>query len=145
MAILLNLVKITISILFSRGGKFRGRKISRNSMRSGYLFRGRKISRKIKIREYSKNFLHAKNTCYTVLGWPSPMKINKRCARRRLPLQADQGRQSTGDVTNLACAAFPVNRVSQIEASTGRGLKSILLMFGPKLRIILTGSCRIYI
>ena len=35
-------------------------------MRSGYLFRGRKISRKIKIREYSENFLHAKNTCYTV-------------------------------------------------------------------------------
>ena len=62
-----------------------------------------------------------------------------------LPLQADQGRQSTGDVTNLARAAFPVNRVSQIEASTGRGLKSILLMFGPKLRIILTWSCRIYI
>ena len=35
-------------------------------MRSGYLFRGRKISRKIQIREYSENFLHAKNTCYTV-------------------------------------------------------------------------------
>ena len=48
------------------GGKFRGRKISRNSMRSGYLFRGRKISRKIQIREYSEKFLHAKNTCYTV-------------------------------------------------------------------------------
>ena len=56
----------TIRILFSRGGKNRGRKISRNSMRSGYLFRGRKISRKIQIREYSENFLHAKNTCYTV-------------------------------------------------------------------------------
>ena len=52
--------------LFSRGGKFRGRKISRNSIRSGYYFRGRKISRKIKIREYSENFLHAKNWCYTV-------------------------------------------------------------------------------
>ena len=25
-----------------------------------------KISRKIQIREYSENFLHAKNTCYTV-------------------------------------------------------------------------------
>ena len=56
-----------MSILFSRGGKIRGRKISRNSMRIGYLFRGRKISRKIQIREYSENFLHAKNTCYTVL------------------------------------------------------------------------------
>ena len=56
----------TISILFSRGRKIRGRKISRNSMRGGYLFRGRKISRKIQIREYSENFLHAKNTCYTV-------------------------------------------------------------------------------
>ena len=56
----------TISILFSRGGKIRGRKISRNSMCSGYLFRGRKISRTIQIREYSENFLHAKNTCYTV-------------------------------------------------------------------------------
>ena len=57
----------TISILFSRGGNIRGRKISRNSMLSGYLFRGRKISRKIQIREYSENFLHAKNTCYTVV------------------------------------------------------------------------------
>ena len=44
------------------GRKFRGRKISRNSMRSGYLFRGRKISRKIEIREYNENFLHAKNS-----------------------------------------------------------------------------------
>ena len=35
-------------------------------MRSGYLFRGRKISRKIQIREYSENFLHAKNTCYNL-------------------------------------------------------------------------------
>ena len=52
------------------GGKFRGRKISLNSMRSGYLFRGRKISRKIQIREYSENFLHAKNTCYTVYRIP---------------------------------------------------------------------------
>ena len=51
----------------SRGGKFRGRKISRNSICSGYYFRGRKISRKIQIREYSENFLHAKNWCYTVL------------------------------------------------------------------------------
>ena len=59
----------TIRILFSRGGKIRGRKISRNSMRSGYLFRGRKISRKIQIREYSENFLHAKNTCCTVHAW----------------------------------------------------------------------------
>ena len=49
------------------GGKFRGRKISRNSIRSGYYFRGRKISRKIKIRENSENLLHAKNWCYTVL------------------------------------------------------------------------------
>ncbi len=40
-----------------------------------------------------------------------PRKMNKRCAGGPLPLQADQGRQSTGDVTNLACAAFPVNRV----------------------------------
>ena len=48
------------------GGKFRGRKISRNSIRSGYYFRGRKISRKIKIRENSENLLHAKNVCYTV-------------------------------------------------------------------------------
>ena len=48
------------------GGKFRGRKISRNSIRSGYYFRGRKISRKIKIRENSENLLHAKNWCYTV-------------------------------------------------------------------------------
>ena len=54
-------------ILISRGGKFRGRKISRNSIRSGYYFRGRKISRKIPIREYSENFLHAKNWCYTVI------------------------------------------------------------------------------
>ena len=44
-----------IRILFSRGGKFRGRKISRNSIRSGYYFRGRKISRKIQIREYSEH------------------------------------------------------------------------------------------
>ena len=44
---------------------FAGRKISRNSIRSGYYFRGRKISRKIQIREYSENFLHAKNVCYT--------------------------------------------------------------------------------
>ena len=48
------------------GGKFSGRKISRNSIRSGYYFRGRKISRKIQIREYSENFLHAKKLCYTV-------------------------------------------------------------------------------
>ena len=48
------------------GGKFRASKISRNSIGSGYYFRGRKISRKIKIREYSENFLHAKNWCYTV-------------------------------------------------------------------------------
>ena len=45
---------------------FAGRKISRNSIRSGYYFRGRKISRKIQIREYIENFLHAKNWCYTV-------------------------------------------------------------------------------
>ena len=56
-----------MSVLFSRGGKIRGRKISRNSIRSGYYFRGRKISRKIKIREYSEHFLHAKNWCYTVV------------------------------------------------------------------------------
>ena len=49
------------------GGKFRGWKILRNSVRSGYYFRGRKISRKIKIRENSEHFLHAKNWCYTVL------------------------------------------------------------------------------
>ena len=53
------------------GGKFRGRKISRNSIRSGYYFRGRKISRKIQIREYSENFLHAKNWCYTVVALDS--------------------------------------------------------------------------
>ena len=65
------------------GVNFRGRKISRNSIRSGYYFRGRKISRKIQIREYSENFLHAKNLCYTVvadypLGAPSLLltKIN---------------------------------------------------------------------
>ena len=51
---------------FARG-KLRGRKISRNSIRSGYYFRGRKISRKIKIRENSENLLHAKNWCYTVV------------------------------------------------------------------------------
>ena len=39
----------------------------RNSIRSGYYFCGRKISRKIPIREYSENFLHAKNWCYTVV------------------------------------------------------------------------------
>ena len=61
------MVATAIRILFSRGGKFRGRKISRNSIRSGYYFRGRKISRKIQIREYSENFLHAKNWCYTVI------------------------------------------------------------------------------
>ena len=60
-------IVLTISILFSRGGKFRGRKISRNAIRSGYYFGGRKISRKIKIRENSENLLHAKNWCYTVL------------------------------------------------------------------------------
>ena len=49
------------------GGNFRWRKISRNSIRGGYCIRGRTISRKIKIREYSENFLHAKNWCYTVL------------------------------------------------------------------------------
>ena len=48
------------------GGKFRGRKFSRNSIRRGYYFRGRKISRKIKIRENSENLVHAKNWCYTV-------------------------------------------------------------------------------
>ena len=48
------------------GGKFRGRKISRNSSRSGYYFRGRKISRKIEIRENSEIKLHAKNWCYAV-------------------------------------------------------------------------------
>ena len=48
------------------GRKFRGRKISRNSIRSGYYFRGRKISRKIQILEYSENFLQAKNWRYTV-------------------------------------------------------------------------------
>ena len=53
------------------GGKFRGRKISRNSIRSGYYFRRRKISRKIQIREYSENFLHAKNWCYTVVALDS--------------------------------------------------------------------------
>ena len=50
------------------GGKIRERNISRNSIRSGYLFRGRKISRKIKIREYSEHFIHAKNKCYTVFS-----------------------------------------------------------------------------
>ena len=59
------------------GGKFRGRKISRNSIRSGYYFRGRKFSRKIQIREYSENFLHAKNWCYTVLHYSkSPIALN---------------------------------------------------------------------
>ena len=48
------------------GGKFRGRKISRNSIRSGYYFRGRKISRKIEIRENSEIKLFAKNWCYAV-------------------------------------------------------------------------------
>ena len=48
------------------GGKFRGRKISRNSIRSGYYFRGRKISCKIKSRENSENLLHAKNLCFTI-------------------------------------------------------------------------------
>ena len=64
-AVLLHIIEAyaAIIILFSRGGKFRGRKISRNSIRSGYYFRGRKISRKIKIREYSENFIHAKNWC----------------------------------------------------------------------------------
>ena len=67
---LLHIIEASTAIIikFSRGGKFRGRKISRNSIRSGYYFRGRKISRKIQIREYSENFLHAKNWCYTVLG-----------------------------------------------------------------------------
>ena len=46
------------------GGKFRERKMSQNSIRSGYYFRGRKISRKIEIRENSENLLHAKNWCY---------------------------------------------------------------------------------
>ena len=46
--------------------KFARGKFRKNSMRSGYLFRGRTISRKIQFREYSENFLHAKNTCYTV-------------------------------------------------------------------------------
>ena len=40
-----------------------------NSICSGYYFRGRKISRKIQIREYSENFLHAKNWCYTVIEY----------------------------------------------------------------------------
>ena len=52
--------------LIFAGKKFRGRKISQNSIRSGFYFRGRKISRKIQIREYSENFFHAKNWCYTV-------------------------------------------------------------------------------
>ena len=56
-------------VFFSRGGKIRGRKISRNSTRSGYYFRGRKISRKIKIRENSEIKLHAKNWCYTVISF----------------------------------------------------------------------------
>ena len=71
--VLFFVVVVFLVFLFSRGGKFRVMKISREenfaiSMRSGYLFRGRKISRKIKIREYSENFLYAKNTCYTVLN-----------------------------------------------------------------------------
>ena len=53
------------------GRKFRGRKISRNSIRSGYYFSGRKISRKIQIRENSENFLHAKNGCYAVVDTPN--------------------------------------------------------------------------
>ena len=48
------------------GENFRGRKISRNSIRSEFYFRGRKFSRKIKIREYSEHFLHAKKWRYTV-------------------------------------------------------------------------------
>ena len=71
--------KISREEIFA-GGKFRGRKISRNSIRSGYYFRGRKISRKIQIREYSENFLHAKNLCYTVLTtgiFPDKLKIAK--------------------------------------------------------------------
>ena len=57
------------------GGKFRVRKISRNSIRSGYYFRGRKISGKIKIRENSETLLHAKNWCYTVLPGKCCVKI----------------------------------------------------------------------
>ena len=57
------------------GGKFRGRKISRNFIRSGYLFRGRKISRKIQIREYSENFLHTKNTCISVVNHVMVMSL----------------------------------------------------------------------
>ena len=59
---------------FARG-KFRWRKISRNSIRSGYYFRGRKISRKIKIRENSEHLLHAKTWCYLLYSrcLPSPL------------------------------------------------------------------------
>ena len=57
---LLQIIEIYYNFIFA------GRKISRNSIPSGYYFRGRKISRKIQIREYSENFLHAKNWCYTV-------------------------------------------------------------------------------
>ena len=59
---------------FARG-KFRWRKISRNSICSGYYFRGRKISRKIKIRENSEHLLHAKTWCYLLYSrcLPSPL------------------------------------------------------------------------
>ena len=75
------------------GGKFRGRKISRNSIRSGYYFRGRKISRKIKIRENSQNLLQAKYWCYTLLSLDmhaetigvGPIKPCKTCFLRMMP------------------------------------------------------------
>ena len=62
--------------------------MSRNSIHSGYYFRGRKI------REYSENFLHAKNWCYTVvksrIKWAGDMV---RMTDERLPIRAETKKQ----------------------------------------------------
>ena len=46
--------------------KFAGGKFREIPCAVDIYFAGGEISRKIKIREYSENVLHAKNTCYTV-------------------------------------------------------------------------------
>ena len=102
------------------GGKFRGRKISRNSIRSGYYFRGRKISRKIQIREnseHSEHLLHAKNWCYTVLCF----------ARIISTLCPNSGRQ-TARIGGGAAAPCPPSRTPM--HGTGE-MKSILMITLP--------------
>ena len=75
-----------IIILFSRGGKFRGKELSLEENFAGGKFREIPFavdiifagSRKIQIRENSENLLHAKNWCYTVHHRDLPFILHTR-------------------------------------------------------------------